>query len=486
MSAWSSDSDDAVQRTPPPRRQLQEHPSNASSIPERKALRKRRKVVHHQYESGLAVLEGSTPIEKRAQSSEVPAEGDVGEVNQTEKGEAQHGSTVCGSPILKQAVQDPRDAFQEALKQLPAGFAEDFFLGHGHAKLNRSLAANAVSPLPLVSAITEEQRLLTALHKPALQSELFASWVRFLRDGFSLLVHGVGSKRCLLQEFADEALKPAGVVCVHLHAFDARFSLCECLRGLLEQIYPDAPRQGTSAEALGAAVRAAAAVAGTRPLSLIVHNLEHMPHQHMVVLSSLASSPNIHLVASIDSIWSPLTWDSRCIKDFNFCRQEATTPSGYEVESTARHPRGLPPWSGLGQDKRRTPKASLSLVLRSLTNNHRELVQAMADRQLERDCHAGISISALLKISTDLMIAASVPKLRSLLNELRDHEVVVQRGCSSVVTAQVLFYLPFDERTLERLSGGQALDSDDEAGEDAGAPALDEAREQELTGVVLD
>jgi hypothetical protein len=263
-----------------------------------------------------------------------------------------------------------------------------------------------------------------------------------------------------------------------MHAFDGRFSFCECLRGLLEQVYPDAPRQGTSAEGLGAAVRAAAALPGSRPLCFVVHSIENMAQPHLVVLSLLVASPGVHVVASTDSILAPLAWNSRCLKDFKFVREEVNTFAGYEVEATARHPRGLPPWSGLGQGKRQTPKASLSLVMRSLTNNHRELVQAMAERQLESESHSGISLSALLKVSTDLMIAASVPKLRSLLNELRDHEVVVQRGHSSAATAQVLFYLPFDERTLERLAEGKSLDSDDEA--EDGPPGEDVVEDEVL------
>jgi hypothetical protein len=154
------------------------------------------------------------------------------------------------------------------------------------------------------------------------------------------------------------------------------------------------------------------------------------------------------------------------LKDFNFCREECNTFLGYEVESAARFSNGLPPWTGLGHDKRRTPKASLSLVLRSLTNNHRELVQAMAKMQLESGSRGGVSLSALLRESTDRMIAATVPKLRSLLNELRDHEVVIQRN-SSAVGAQVLFSLPFDDRMLTKLAENANIDSDDEAEEDA-------------------
>jgi hypothetical protein len=259
-----------------------------------------------------------------------------------------------------------------------------------------------------------------------------------------------------------------------MNAFDARFSLCECLKALLEQVYPNAVRMGSSADALAATVRAAVATPersgratanSDRPLCFVVNSLEHLPRPHMVALASLAASPGVSLVASIDNIWATQAWDCRCMRDFGFVFKDVHTFAGYEVEVTARHPRGLPAWSGLGQDKQRTPKASLNLVMRSLTLNHRELVQAMAEEQLDTENNTGITIPALLKVSTARLIALSVPKLKSLLNELTDHEVVVQRGCSNAVTSQALYCLPFDERTLEQLRDGKELDSDDEGGD---------------------
>jgi len=434
MISASSSGDEAAHAPSTPARKLKACGSGPySPINERKALRRRRRPPRN---SHIAVREGHGGL-LDAQAEKVEP-------------------SPKRRQVLKQEIaQAPSAAFHDALVRLPAGFGEDFFMGYGHSKVQRGLALNAAAPGNLKTSTAAQV-------KP---SEHYAAWIRLLKIGFSVLVHGVGSKKQLLEDFAQEALKPLGVVRIHMRAFDARFSLCECLRSLLEQVYPDAPRQGTSADALATAVRTAAAVSGSRPLCLLVHNIESMAQHHIVVLSNLSASPGIHLIASIDNIWAPLAWDARCQKNFNFCRQEAHTSLGYEVEVTARHPRGLPPWSGLGQDRRRTPKASLSLVLRSLTNNHRELVQAMAERQLESDSQTGISMSALLKITNDRMIAATVPKLKSLLNELRDHEVVVQRGCSSAVTAQVLFYLPFDEKTLERLADGQTLDSDDEGEE---------------------
>lgn len=360
---------------------------------------------------------------------------------------------------------DPAEAFSQALQRLAPGFGEDFFLGHGHAKLNRSLTANATAATPESAKPVEET---------IPQAEQFKSWMRFLRVGFNVLVQGVGSTRQLLQEFVDQEVKPAGIRVVHLNAFDARSSLVECLKSLLEQAFPKVQRQGNSAEGLVATVRSALAMPESRPWCFVVHSLENLPRHHMVALASLAASPGAHLVASTDHILAPLAWDSRCLKDFNFVFKDVHTFAGYEMEATARQPRGLPAWCGLGKDKRRNPRASLALVMRSLTNNHRELVQAMAEEQLETEHNTGISMPALLKVATDRLIANTVPKLRSLLNELIDHEVVIKRSCQSAITEQALFCLPFEERTLTQLRDGRALDSEDEAADAVPAP-VDEA-----------
>lgn len=428
-----------------PERKLREHRSAPS--PDDAPAHKRRRPAG---DSGLVVLEGTNPVNVTSEHCQ---------------------ETAGDAEKLKQ--KPPEVALQEALENLPSGFAEDFFLAQGLAKINSSLAANVTLPVLDAEGIQTEE-------KP--KSERFAAWLELLQRGYSLLVQGVGSKKQLLQDFAEEKLKPAGLIRVHMHAFDARFSLCECFKSLLETIFPKATRTGVSAEALGAAV-CAAVVSEQRPICILVHSLELLPRNHIVILSSLAATPGVYFVASVDSIWAPLAWDPRCLKDFEFCREEWDTFVGYEAESTARYPHGLPPWTGLGHDRQRAPKASLSLVLRSLTNNHRELVQAMAKKQLESSNRTGISLSALLRETTEQMIAASVPKLKSLLKELKDHEVIVQRN-SSAASAQMLFSLPFTDRVLQRLVQSTDLDSDDEADGVLGEAEDDEYEEEEVVAEV--
>jgi len=445
----------------PPRKRLEAHGS--TPINERRAMRK---VRRRHSNPGLHVLEGQLPIDSPQHSQE----SGFGEA--PENADSQPSQTASSRPGRpknddKGVAVDPAVAWATAIRLLQPGFAEDFFMSKGCQKLHQGLAMNVTKP--------GSEAPLEAKRPDA--SEL-QRWKQLLYSGFSLLVQGVGSKREVLQEFASTTLKPAGIRCVHCHAFDARFSLCDILRQVLEQVYPQIPRQGISAENLAATVKTAVATPGSRRLCFIVHHLENLPRNHLAALASMNESPGIHVVASIDNMWAPMSWDSQIISELNFLFKDVHTFASQRLELVARYQRGLPAWCGLGKEEKRSAKASLGIVMRSLTSTHQELVQAMAEEQLETENNTGIPMPALLKVSTDRLIASSVPKLKNLLKELIDHEVVVQRGCSSTVTSQALFCLPFDARTLQKLADGEALDSDDE-GADGEARGGNEAADED-------
>lgn len=309
--------------------------------------------------------------------------------------------------------------------------------------------------------------------------ELFPQWLRTLQCGFSVLVEGCGSKRRLLEDFADKVLMPWCGAVVKMEAFSACFPTAECLRGILDRLHPGFPRTSRTVPALCTALCAARKAAKTplRPLCLVVHNIEALPQVHQTALASLAAcAPRLHIVASVDSTWAPLGWTPRVALDFMFCRMQVHTHESYTVEGAARFVGGLPAWADPNADRRRAPKARVSIVLRSVTNNHRELVQAMAERQLELGGRIGVSKSALLTIATDRMIATHAAKLKSLLTELKDHEVVCERVGAD---GSMLYHLPYDNQMLQRLADGTALDDSDDEGDgdnDAGDAIDDDAQ----------
>jgi len=289
-------------------------------------------------------------------------------------------------------------------------------------------------------------------------------WLHQLQAGFSVLLHGVGSKRDLLEMFADEKVLPWGVAIVRINGFSLQFSLVECLRSLLEQICPKVCPGGCSVDALVNTLRAV--MPQVRPLCFVVHSLDMILPAHQKALAQLAATPDIHLVASIDSIWAQQVWEPRCVKNFNFSWEEVHTRQCYEAEAAGRYVGGLPRWALQSSSRRQGNNANMSLVLRSLTPSHRELVQVMAANQHEGGGRVGITIHKLFSLATDRMIANSITKLRNLLNELKDHNVIVQKGPAHGCS---LFHLPVDAQTLQCLAEGRPLEESD--GEESGNPA---------------
>jgi len=355
---------------------------------------------------------------------------------------------------LSQRNSNAGEEGEVALERLLCGFAEDYFSAPSSGKLIGA-AVRKVAERPSDAKVSVPDTPETID---------FSRWLNHMQSGFSLLVQGVGSKRKLLQTFSDTVLKKWGAAIVRMDGFNANFSTIECLRDVLSQLYPAALlTRSMSVDTLVDAFCSARAAVSVplRPLCLVVHNLEGLTAASQSALASLkARVPNVHIVASVDNLFASLAWSSRALADFNFCHLQAHTHEDYWVEAQARFPSGMPGWLDPNADKSKGKKASLSLVLRSLTNNHRELVQAIAERQLELGGRVGISLSALLQIATDRMIAVHATKLRSLLNELKDHVVVVERQAND---GSMLYQLPCGDNTMRRLAEGATVDgSDDE------------------------
>eukprot|EP00929_Paragymnodinium_shiwhaense_P013533 TRINITY_DN12138_c0_g1_i1.p1 TRINITY_DN12138_c0_g1~~TRINITY_DN12138_c0_g1_i1.p1 ORF type:complete len:515 (+),score=122.12 TRINITY_DN12138_c0_g1_i1:89-1633(+) len=414
-------------------------------IPERRAARKpHRRPSNLQAGKGIKVLETKGPQTVQGSDDEEEV------VEQPEEPSGKYRR-------LTEAFRAGKDHSQAILDKLPSTFADDYFAAPNSMKLHRQ-AVLKVTSMPLDSEEAAE-------HKYADNPKLFAGWLQLLQVGFGVCVQGVGSKRRLLEAFADETLLPWGAAVARMAAFNARFSTVQCLREILEQVHPGSQRLGASADALAESIilaRKTADLAKLRPLVLLVHNIEVLPQGHQAALSMLrARGRRVYLVASVDSIWAPVTWTPRMQEDFCFVPSRVNTHEPYGDEAAVRFVGGLPGWADASADKRKTNKQSLVLVLRSLTKNHSQLVQVIAEHQVKREGRWGISRSALLELTTEKMIAKHAAQLKAMLNELKDHEVVVERNGSD---GSLLYMVACDDRTLLRLAEGNSPDgSDDEA-----------------------
>eukprot|EP00913_Durusdinium_trenchii_P000866 g805.t1 len=355
--------------------------------------------------------------------------------------------------------------------ELPEGVAEDFWMSGTTARLPsldqlKQLLAKggqAKECLAASEAVARQQGVEEIL--AASKEKTWDRWLQRLKMGFNLLFEGTGSKWRLLERFAQERptragpTRPSGAqgsgalcdggrdelrhlpvdVCC-LDGFDAHASVPGFLRQLLA--HGGQHRGVGSLEALVAAVLAARDTV----LVLVVHNLEALPPQQQAALGWLATDPKI-----------------RAGEDFNFSREEVHTMEGYEIELKGKYPEHPPSWSDPFTVEV-SSKVSMGLVLKSLTSNHRELVEVMAKNQLEGR-KEGISMPDLLVVAEDRMIANNLTKLRRLLNELTDHDIVVQRQGHDGSTVYALVAKDPLLRQTERLAQGE-MPCDGEADKD--------------------
>jgi len=157
-----------------------------------------------------------------------------------------------------------------------------------------------------------------------------------------------------------------------------------------------------------------------RDLLILVHNIDGESIRSRAVqnaLATLAATRGIRLVASVDHVHSPLLWDHVQSAKFNFCFRQATTLQPYLIESSDK-----PEQFAL----KHSSAAGAKFVLRSLTNNHKEVLQVLARHQLDKN-RLGMTQNELYEACSQNMVVSSRAALVRLLVEFKDHKIVASR-----------------------------------------------------------
>ncbi|KXS16637.1 ORC2-domain-containing protein [Gonapodya prolifera JEL478] len=174
----------------------------------------------------------------------------------------------------------------------------------------------------------------------------FPHWHHEMLHGFSVALYGFGSKRGLLNEFA-EYMGKASVSPVAI--FNA-FERCVSVKTLVEDLVDGICRAHltSSGKKLPRTLPAQLALLrswfGDKPdpslpythLYIIVHNIDApglRSDRAQDVLSHLAALPRIHLACSVDHVDAGLLWDGRKHARFRFAWHDCATFEPYDVEA---------------------------------------------------------------------------------------------------------------------------------------------------------
>lgn len=243
-------------------------------------------------------------------------------------------------------------------------------------------------------------------------------WRFLLRQRFSLLFYGFGSKRGLLEAFAEEALTDGGVLACD--GLAPGINSKQVLQAVASALTHRSCKSHSHSELLSLIV----SEPPCRQLYLLLHNIDGpglRSAEEQLWLSRLSQAPAVRLVASVDHVNAALLWNSRMAAAFNWLWVDGTTYAAYDAET-----RSVPPI--ITSCKQSSTKRAATTVLSTLVSNAREVFKVLAAQQLEDPSAAGVSFPLLLRVVRDeRYILNSEHALKSILTELRDHELIKLR-----------------------------------------------------------
>ncbi|XP_012058884.1 PREDICTED: origin recognition complex subunit 2 [Atta cephalotes] len=268
------------------------------------------------------------------------------------------------------------------------------------------------------------QNHISTIHKNRICSltenctSFFPMWQFILEEGYSLLLHGVGSKRNLINDFHNEIIEDYPTLVIN------GFFPSLTLKDILDNIIIDLLDLNCPTN-LNDCLELIETVMGDNPddrLYLLIHNIDGVmlrSNKAQNILASLAAIPNIHILASVDHINAPLLWDHvKCAK-FNFYWWDATTLLPYQAETSYESSLLVQQSSGL-------MLSSLQNVFLSLTSNARAIYLILVEYQLSNSSSnfTGMPFRDLYRAAREQFLVSSDLTLRAQLTEFIDHKLL--------------------------------------------------------------
>ncbi|XP_011694511.1 PREDICTED: origin recognition complex subunit 2 [Wasmannia auropunctata] len=290
------------------------------------------------------------------------------------------------------------------------------------------------------------QNHISSLHKQRICAltencrSFFSMWQFILEEGYSLLLHGIGSKRNLINDFHNEIADHPTLV---VNGFFPSLTLKDILDNIITDLL-DLNCPANANDCLDLIEKVMRDNPDDR-LYLIIHNIDGImlrSNKAQNILASLAAIRNIHVVASVDHLNAPLLWDHIKRAKFNFYWWDATTLLPYQAETSYENSLLVQQSSGL-------VLSSLQNVFLSLTSNARSIYLILVKCQLSNNSSnfAGMPFKNLYRAAREQFLVSSDLALRAQLTEFIDHKLL--RTKRTVDGAEHLM-IPLDKTLLKQ------------------------------------
>ncbi|OJJ44836.1 hypothetical protein ASPZODRAFT_747322 [Penicilliopsis zonata CBS 506.65] len=293
----------------------------------------------------------------------------------------------------------------------------------------------------------------------------FPQWEFELDEDFNVCLYGYGSKRNLVQQFADwlylrrreDAAAPTIII---VNGYTPNISIRSIFATVATAVLgADLPSKlGSQPTEVLELLQSALKSRPLRlPVTVLINSIDAPPLRRAMgqaLLARLAATPMIRVLATADTPNFGLMWDISLQDQLNFVFHDCTTFSAYEAEvDVVEEVHSL-----LGRKGRRVGgKDGVGFVLKSLPENARNLYRLlltelitmldeghMSDDELEGEedegrevagargaGDLGIEFRTLYQKAAEEFIASSEMMFRTLLKEFHDHQMITSRMDSS-------------------------------------------------------
>ena len=310
---------------------------------------------------------------------------------------------------------------------------------------------------------------------------LFSRYICELNEGFNILCYGLGSKRRVLNQFATTHCSKQGHVVV-ANGFQPDFNLKDLLNSI-ENIpaiknldWPSTTIEKQSRRIYDFFAQQQQQQQQKFHLYIVIHNIDAAPlrtARSKSILALIAHNPQIHIIASIDHINSPLLWSSSEIfsrkpdkvnkpdavpsRGFSWLWHDLTTLAAYDFE-LAFADRSSLSGAHVGGNAARRKTDALAVqnstamsetaafhILASVNIKSQKLFALLGNKQLEAMENVddgvsnnndlqnyGMAYNLLYSLARDNFLATNESAFRSLQVEFKDHGLFLSTPSTGV------------------------------------------------------
>ena len=242
---------------------------------------------------------------------------------------------------------------------------------------------------------------------------MYSHWSRQLSNGFNIILHGVGSKRQLLEEYRKHSLIGEAQLVINGPSCSTQ-QLLITFNEILQQ-----KRGGfkSQMEHCRSICQSLAKGDGPTRLFIIVHNIEGLRNDTgQQFLSLLAKCHNIHMLASVDHVNGTLLWDHNLLSQFNWLWYDCTTYASYHDDVSGEA------ISKSHADPSHTIE-SVTNVINTLTSNAQKIFELIARQQLDQS-KPNMAVQECYQMCRERFLVSSEQALTAQLSEFKDHRLV--------------------------------------------------------------